>query len=46
MALTGMGFRDAEAREALAEVEKVHDETPTIEQALREALLFAPAKSA
>jgi Holliday junction resolvasome RuvABC DNA-binding subunit len=42
-ALRQMGFRDAQARRAIAEVAKMHGETPTLEQALREALLVATA---
>jgi len=42
-ALKNLGFRDAEARRAIAEVERRHDETPTVEQAIREALLVATA---
>ncbi len=43
LALTGMGFRDAQARKAVAEVERRHDATglPTLEEALREAVLVA-----
>jgi Holliday junction resolvasome RuvABC DNA-binding subunit len=42
-ALTNLGFRQTEARRAVAEVEKTHAEALTPEQALREALLVATA---
>jgi 5-methylcytosine-specific restriction endonuclease McrA len=43
LALTGMGFHEAQARRAIAEVERLHcgKESPTTVQALREALVFA-----
>jgi hypothetical protein len=45
LALTTMGFRDGEARRAIAEVEKAHAGTTrlTLEQALRDALAIATA---
>jgi 5-methylcytosine-specific restriction endonuclease McrA len=46
LALRGMGFADAQARRAVAEVRRAHDEPPPVEQALREALFFATARSA
>jgi hypothetical protein len=46
LALKGMGFRAVQARQAIAEVEKMHEQTPTVEEALREALLVATAKCA
>jgi Holliday junction resolvasome RuvABC DNA-binding subunit len=45
MTLKGMGFRAAQARYAVSEVERLHDETPSVEQALREALQIATAES-
>ena len=44
VALRGMGFGDAQARRAVAEVRRAHDEPPPIEQALREALFLATAR--
>jgi hypothetical protein len=44
-ALRNMGFLDTQARHAIAEVARMHDEAPPIEQALREALLVATATS-
>jgi hypothetical protein len=44
LALRGMGFRDAQARDAVAAVVEMHDETPAVEQALREAILVATSK--
>jgi 5-methylcytosine-specific restriction endonuclease McrA len=42
LALTGLGFRPAQAREALAEVYRLHPtEFPSLEQALREAIWVA-----
>jgi hypothetical protein len=42
LALTGLGFRSAEAREAIAEVWRLHpDGFPSFEPALREAILLA-----
>ena len=48
LALTGMGFRDVEARRAVGEVERQHAglEPLTTEQALREALVAAMAATA
>jgi 5-methylcytosine-specific restriction endonuclease McrA len=46
LALRAMGFGDAQARRAVAEVRSAHDEPPPVEQALREALFFATARSA
>jgi 5-methylcytosine-specific restriction endonuclease McrA len=46
LALQGMGFRDAQARRAVAEVGRAHSERLPVEQALREALFFATARSA
>jgi 5-methylcytosine-specific restriction endonuclease McrA len=46
LALRGMGFADALARRAVAEVRRAHDEYPPVEQALREALFFATMRSA
>jgi 5-methylcytosine-specific restriction endonuclease McrA len=46
LALRGMGFADAQARRAVAEVRRAHDEPPPVEQALREALFFATARLA
>jgi Holliday junction resolvasome RuvABC DNA-binding subunit len=45
LALTSMGFRDAEARRAIAQVEKMHCYKLTVEQKLREAILVASAGS-
>lgn len=47
-ALVGMGFRDARARLAVANVRKAHAELepPTIEEALREAILSATSSAA
>ena len=45
-ALTGMGFRTAEARQMVEQVEQQYRHmagSPAIEQVLREALLFAPS---
>jgi Holliday junction resolvasome RuvABC DNA-binding subunit len=44
-ALTGMGFRDIEARQAVAKVVSMHEgaQTLALETALREALLAATA---
>ena len=46
LALKGMGFRDAQARRAVAEVERAHEPTrrPPIVQSLREAILFATSE--
>jgi 5-methylcytosine-specific restriction endonuclease McrA len=46
-ALRTMGFRDTQARRAIAEVEGAHAgrDHPTLEQALREAILVATAPS-
>jgi hypothetical protein len=44
-ALKGMGFRDAQARFAIAEVER-HGQALTVEEVLREAVLVATAKCA
>jgi 5-methylcytosine-specific restriction endonuclease McrA len=42
LALTGLGFRAAHAREAIAEVQRLHPtEYPSLEQAVREAILVA-----
>jgi Holliday junction resolvasome RuvABC DNA-binding subunit len=44
-ALTGMGFRMAEAQRMVEQVEERHRhaaDSPAIEQVLREALLLAP----
>ena len=41
LALTGMGFPDAKARRAIAAVKRMHEGTPPIEEALREALRAA-----
>jgi 5-methylcytosine-specific restriction endonuclease McrA len=42
LALTGLGFGPARAREAIAEVRRLHpDGSPPLEQALREAILVA-----
>jgi Holliday junction resolvasome RuvABC DNA-binding subunit len=38
LALKTMGFRDAPVRDAVAKVQRMHDEPLTVEQALREAL--------
>jgi 5-methylcytosine-specific restriction endonuclease McrA len=45
-ALTKMGFRDAQARCAVAEVQRRHYEAPSVGQFLREAVLVATAKCA
>ena len=45
-ALTGMGFRSAEAQRMVDQVEERHrhaPDSPAIEQILREALLLAPS---
>jgi hypothetical protein len=45
-ALTGMGFRAAEAQRMVEQVEERHRQaadSPSIEQVLREALLHAPS---
>jgi 5-methylcytosine-specific restriction endonuclease McrA len=46
LTLRGMGFGDAQARRAVAKVRKAHNDPPPVEQALREALFFATARSA
>jgi 5-methylcytosine-specific restriction endonuclease McrA len=46
LALRGMGFGDAQARRAVAQVRSAHDEPLPVEQSLREALFFATTRSA
>jgi hypothetical protein len=49
LALTGMGFRDAEAQRAIAEIENRHDPTQNpldLEQMLRQALLVVDCGAA
>jgi Holliday junction resolvasome RuvABC DNA-binding subunit len=46
LALRRMGFVDAQARRAVAEVRRAHTEPPPVDVALREALFFATARSA
>jgi hypothetical protein len=46
LALRRMGFEHAQARRAVAEVRRAHDEPLPVEQALREALFLATARSA
>jgi hypothetical protein len=46
LALTTMGFRDAQARHAVELVQRLHPESLSAEQALREAVLVATAKCA
>jgi Holliday junction resolvasome RuvABC DNA-binding subunit len=43
MALKTLGFREARARRAIAEVTKLYRDAPTVEQALREAIIAATA---
>jgi 5-methylcytosine-specific restriction endonuclease McrA len=46
LALTTMGFREAQARHAVDHVQRLHPESLSAEQALREAVLVATAKCA
>jgi len=46
MALKALGFREARARRAIAEAAKLYRDAPSVEQALREAVLAATAHAA
>jgi 5-methylcytosine-specific restriction endonuclease McrA len=46
LALTTMGFREAQARHAVDHVQRLHPESLSAEQALREAVLVATAECA